>query len=103
MVRERGLHDMNAGPAWQHSPGAQAASSARMQHDEHGAALAQDAASRLAEAEASGKTFELVVVLRGTVHRRPGPGRPLWHVRLPDGHYRVVSADSIVAATPVKE
>ena len=49
------------------------------------------------------ETLELVVVLRGTVHRRRGYPRPLWRVRLLDGHYRVVSAESIVAATPVKK
>jgi hypothetical protein len=59
--------------------------------------------SRLEDAAATGKTLELLVVLRGTVHRRWGQPGPMWRVRLPDGHYRVVSAESIVAATPVKK
>ena len=75
-----------------------------MQHDEHGAALAQDAASRLAEAEASGKTFELVVVLRGTVHRRPGPGVlyfEQWSTEHP-GTWPGVVAHPDAAGKPVK-
>jgi hypothetical protein len=66
------------------------------------APVVREVDSRLEEAAATGKTLELIVVLRGTVHRRRGHPRPLWRVRLPDGHYRVVSPESIVAATPVK-
>jgi hypothetical protein len=64
--------------------------------------VVRDVDARLEDAAATGKTVELIVVLRGTVHRRPGHPRPVWQVRLPDGHYRVVSAESVVAATPVK-
>jgi hypothetical protein len=66
-------------------------------------ALAREADLRLEDAAATGSTFELVVVLRGTVHRLPGHSEALWRVRLPGGHYRVVSAESIVALTPVKK
>jgi hypothetical protein len=65
--------------------------------------LVRDVDARLEDAAATGKTVELVVVLRGTVHRRRGQPRPLWSVRLPDGRYRVVSAEAVVAATPVKK
>ena len=68
-----------------------------------GSRVVRDVDSRLEEAAASGKTLELIVVLRGTVHRCRDQPRPLWRVRLPDGHYRVVSAESIVAATPVEK
>jgi hypothetical protein len=69
---------------------------------DHGCVV-RDVDVRLEDAASTGKTLELVVVLRGTVHRRRGHARPLWRVRLPDGHYRVVSPESIVAATPVKK
>src|SRR5690348_15937441 len=65
--------------------------------------LVRDVDARLEDAAATGKTVELVVVLRGTVHRRRGHPWPLWCVRLQDRHYRVVSAESIVAMTPVKK
>jgi hypothetical protein len=65
--------------------------------------LAREANLRLEAAAATGKTFELVVVLRGTLHRLRNHPDEMWRVRLPDGHYRVVSADSIVAVTPVKK
>jgi hypothetical protein len=65
--------------------------------------VVRDVDARLEDAAATGGTIELIVVLRGTLHRRAGQPRPVWQVRLPDGHYRVVSAESIVAATPVKK
>ena len=65
--------------------------------------VVRDVDARLEDAAATGKPLELIVVLRGTVCRRRGHPRALWRVRLLDGHYRVVSADSIVAATPVKK
>jgi hypothetical protein len=40
-------------------------------------------------------------VLRGTVQRRSGDLGDLWRVRLRDGHYRVFSPDSVIAATPI--
>jgi hypothetical protein len=67
------------------------------------APFARDVDLRLEDAAATGRTLELVVVMRGTVHRRRGYPRPLWRVRLLDGHYRVLSSESIVAATPVKK
>ena len=63
----------------------------------------RDVDARLEQAAATGETLELVVVLHGTVHRRRGYPRPLWRVRLHDGHYRVVSAESIVATTPSRK
>jgi hypothetical protein len=65
--------------------------------------VVRDVDARLEDAAATGETLELIVVLRGTVCRRRGHARTPWRVRLLDGHYRVVSADSIVAATPVKK
>lgn len=59
--------------------------------------------AQLADAEANNRTLELVVVLRGTVHRRRGDPPWVWHLRLPDGHYRVISAESVIAATPAKD
>lgn len=49
----------------------------------------------LVDAAASGEDWELVVVLRGKVQYRGS-----WRVRLPDGHYRVFSPDTVIAATP---
>ena len=58
--------------------------------------------ARLADAAESGAVVEVVVVLRGTVHPWDGHTRGLWRLRLRDGHYRVFSAQSLVALTPVK-
>jgi hypothetical protein len=55
----------------------------------------------LVDAAARGDVLEIVVVLRGKVQRRSGDPAGLWRVRLPDGHYRVFSPDSVIAATPI--
>ena len=62
-----------------------------------------DVEARLLAVSDSEVTTELVVVLRGTVRPWYGSGRKLWRVRLADGHYRVVSAESVLAVTPVRQ
>jgi hypothetical protein len=65
------------------------------------AAAPRASETRLADAAATSAVFEIVVVLRGTVHRRAGHPADLWRVRLPNGRYGVFSADSVIAVTPV--
>ncbi len=62
------------------------------------------AEARLGDAAERGVVTELVLVLRGTVHRLRGPGgmNGLWRVQLRDGHHRIVSAESVIAITPIR-